>query len=602
MYFLIKISFPYRLKTTDDLLILTQNPKEFQYKIDSARRGGYTGSDGRKGFSMWIRVKDIKLPADAAPDAGTEREQLLCKICKMLCMKRNGMGNLSIYRKSPDLRKKSAPLFVYTVDVELLCEQQHMDVSNFTVIRKPENGFAEYMTKIRENNAIAHCRLRPVVVGFGPAGMFAGLLLAEAGLRPVILERGRRIDDRVKDVDLFWKQNRLDPESNIQFGEGGAGTFSDGKLNSMIREKDTTGRFVLEAFVKFGAPEEILYKNKPHIGTDNLRKIVKNIREYIICKGGEIRFGALMTELRAQQGGALPHVCGVTVRSGEDSYTLDTNSVFLAVGHSARDTFLLLRRQEIAMEKKPFSVGLRIEHLQKDIDKAQYGPSARLMRQCGGPADYKLSYHAANGRGVYTFCMCPGGFVVGAASEHGGLVTNGMSNYDRAGRNANAAILVGVSPEDFAGEDVLSGVEFQRNLERAAFRLGGNSWKAPCQLVGDFLAGRETTAFGAVEPTYPNGCQPADLRSILPDEIYTSLKESIPVFGKRISGFDRADAVLTGCETRSSSPVRILRDEAGCSVSMTGLYPVGEGAGYAGGILSAAADGIKTVEKWLDTL
>lgn len=551
---------------------------------------------------MWIRIKDIKLPVGAAANYEEEREHLLRKICKVLRIEREKIKGISIYRKSPDLRKKSEPLFVYTVDAELVSAPKYANTAFYTPISGQVNKFEEYIKQFRQKQAALRYSTRPVVVGFGPAGLFASLLLAEAGLCPIILERGRCVEERIKDVNLFWRQNRLNPESNIQFGEGGAGTFSDGKLNSLIREKDTIGRFVLETFVKFGAPEEILYKNKPHIGTDILRKIVKNIREYILSKGAEIRFSTLMTGILIRQDAPQPHVYGVTVRSAEEEYTLNTDCIFLAIGHSARDTFAQLRQQEIAMERKPFSIGLRIEHLQEEIDAAQYGGSAQLMRRCSGPADYKLSYHASNGRGVYTFCMCPGGFVVGAASEQGGLVTNGMSNYDRAERNANAAILVSVFPEDFAGEDVLSGVEFQRRLERDAFALGGSSWKAPCQLVGDFLIGRETKDFGKIEPSFSNGYKPANLRDILPEEIYVALKEGIPMFGRNIAGFDCPDAVLTGCETRSSSPVRILRDNTGCSVSLAGLYPVGEGAGYAGGILSAAADGTKTVEKWLETL
>ena len=551
---------------------------------------------------MWIRIKDIKLLVGAAENDEEEREHLLRKICKMLRIEREKIKGISIYRKSPDLRKKSEPLFVYTVDTELVSVPKYANPAFYTPIPGQVNKFEEYIKQIRQKQAAMRCSTRPVIVGFGPAGLFASLILSEAGLCPIILERGRCVEERIKDVNLFCRQNRLNPESNIQFGEGGAGTFSDGKLNSLIREKDTVGRFVLETFVKFGAPKEILYKNKPHIGTDILRKIVKNIREYILSKGAELRFGTLMTGILIRQDAPRPYVYGVTARSAEEEYTLNTDCIFLAIGHSARDTFAKLRQQEIAMERKPFSVGLRIEHLQEDIDVAQYGGSAQLMRKFSGPADYKLSYHASNGRGVYTFCMCPGGFVVGAASEQGGLVTNGMSNYDRAERNANAAILVSVFPEDFAGEDVLSGVEFQRRLERDAFALGGSSWKAPCQLVGDFLTGRETKDFGKIEPSFSNGYKPANLRDILPEKIYDALREGIPMFGRNIAGFDCPDAVLTGCETRSSSPVRILRDNTGCSVSMAGLYPVGEGAGYAGGILSAAADGTKTVEKWLETL
>ncbi|HIU30100.1 MAG TPA: hypothetical protein IAD50_07385 [Candidatus Egerieisoma faecipullorum] len=551
---------------------------------------------------MWIRIREITLPAASAEQREEEREQLLRKTCQKLRIERSRIKDLRVYRKSPDLRKREKPLFVYTVDAELSGRLPSAGAAQFTVIRRPEDGYAEYIGRLRER-VKPECRAaRPVVAGFGPAGIFAALLLAEAGLSPIVVERGKQVEERIKDVALFRQQNQLDPESNIQFGEGGAGTFSDGKLNSLIREKDTTGRFVLETFVKFGAPEEILYRNKPHIGTDNLRKIVKNIREYLIGLGAEIRFETRLDGISDRECEGGRRVSGALLCGPQGRCELETDCIILAIGHSARDTFAWLKEREIAMERKAFSVGLRIEHLQSDIDAVQYGASARLLRACWGPADYKLSHQTSNGRGVYTFCMCPGGVVVGAASEQGGLVTNGMSNYDRAGRNANSALLVSVFPEDFPGTDVLGGVAFQRRLERGAFALGGGDWKAPCQLVGDFLAGRETTALGEIEPTFSNGCRPADLREILPDAIYESLKEGLTAFGKKLAGFDRPDAVLTGCETRSSSPVRILRDDAGRSISMAGLYPAGEGAGYAGGILSAAADGIKAVEKWLETL
>lgn len=553
---------------------------------------------------MTIRVPDLKLPVNAAENLEGEIALLTRKLCKMFHVKR--VCSVTIYRKSVDLRKKTEPLFVYTVDMEFENPVKLPINSKITEIIKPaESGLERYIREIQENVGVRNYTKRPIIVGFGPAGMFAGLVLAEAGLRPVIIERGAAVEERIRDVDAFWNQGILKPESNVQFGEGGAGTFSDGKLNTLIREKDTAGRCVLEAFVKFGAPPDILYKSKPHIGTDNLRKIVKNIREYILEKGGEIHFHTKMTGLCFSMDEGQRHISGITVQSvfdGGYTGTIKTDCVFLGIGHSARDTFALLKNNGVAMERKAFSVGARIEHLQEAIDKAQYGISEEILRKRNGPADYKLSHQTSNGRGVYTFCMCPGGSVVGAASEYGGLVTNGMSDYDRAGRNANAAILVSVYPMDFTGEDVLSGVEFQRVLERRAFLLGGSNWKAPCQLLGDFAAGRESYKLGQVNPSFSNGYCLTDLNGLFPTEICTSLKEGIQAFGKKIAGFGQADAVLTGCESRSSSPVRILRDETGCSANMRGLYPIGEGAGYAGGIVSAATDGIKAVEKWADTL
>lgn len=557
---------------------------------------------------MWLRLTEIKLPATKLAEADkTEKNKELAllkdKVCKLLGFSAEqgceSLKNIIIYRKSPDLRKKSEPYFVYTIDAEVECKVK-INKPEITVINKNENLYNYYVSQL--STKAKQIDVRPVVVGFGPAGMFATLALVEAGYKPIVLERGQKVENRVKSVKDFHEKGLLNVESNIQFGEGGAGTFSDGKLNSLIKDKDTVGRFVLETFVKFGAPEEILYKNKPHIGTDILRKVVKNIREYIVSKGGEVHFDTKMTQILISEG----EISGVKTVVASDHLSVEkeiaTKCVILAIGHSARDTFAQLKAQRIAMEKKPFSVGVRIEHLQEAIDRSQYGECAALMRRLNGAADYKLSHRASNGRGVYTFCMCPGGFVVGAASEEGRLVTNGMSNFDRAGRNANAAVLVGVSPEDFPGEDVLSGVEFQRKLEGAAYSLGGKTWRAPCQLVGDYILGRESKSAGKVEPSFSNGYKFADLNEILPQYVAQALKEGITAFGKKINGFDDYDAVLTGCETRSSSPVRILRDEKGSSVSVKGLFPAGEGAGYAGGILSAATDGIKVVEKWLDSL
>lgn len=559
---------------------------------------------------MWLRITEIKLPAERLRVEKNKNisEYELSLIKKQICREldisleqgQEYIGKIEIYRKSPDIRKKAEPVFVYTVEAEIKGNVKKIKNHNISVITKCESLYDEYISKVSRN--AKKTEKRPVVVGFGPAGMFSALVLAEMGFKPIVLERGQKVEERVSAVENFHKKGILNINSNIQFGEGGAGTFSDGKLNSLIKDKDTIGRFVLEAFVRFGAPKEILYKNKPHIGTDILRIIVKNIREYIISKGGELRFDTKMTELLTF-GGEITGVKAVTNRKGADiEEKIETDCVILAIGHSARDTFALLKTQKVAMEKKAFSVGVRIEHLQKDIDKSQYGISAELMRELNGAADYKLSHRASNGRGVYTFCMCPGGFVVGAASEEGRLVTNGMSNFDRAGQNANAALLVSVTPEDFPGDNVLSGVEFQRKIEENAFMAGGGNWRAPCQLVGDFLLGKESNSVGRIEPSFSNGFALTDLNSILPKEVAAALKEGIPAFGKKIDGFDAYEAVLTGCETRSSSPVRILRNEKGNSLSIKGLFPTGEGAGYAGGILSAATDGIKVVEKWLDSL
>jgi len=554
---------------------------------------------------MWLRITDIKLLAEKLDiekeNAFEEHEKSLLrkKASKILRIPTERVRKIEIYRKSPDLRKKTEPCFIYTIDAEISGEVKQS--KDFSVIIKKQDLYKEYIAEISQNAKTA--TKRPVVVGFGPAGIFTALVMTELGFCPIVIERGEKVENRMKSVEHFWQKGQLNTESNIQFGEGGAGTFSDGKLNSLIRDKDTVGRFVLETFVRFGAPKEILYKNKPHIGTDILRNVIKNIREYIISKGAEICFNTKMTELLTNG----RELLGVKVVSADKnaktaSKTIETDSVILAIGHSARDTFAGLKAQDIAMEKKAFSVGVRIEHLQENINKAQYSESAELMRKLNGAADYKLSHRASNGRGVYTFCMCPGGFVVGAASENGRLVTNGMSNFDRAGKNANSALLVSVTPSDFPENDILAGVEFQRRLEEKAFRLGGETWQAPCQLAGDFIKGKVSAQIGNVEPTFSNGYKLADLNEILPKDIAVALKESIPAFGKLIKGFDDYDAVLTGCETRSSSPVRILRDETGNSVSLKGLFPVGEGAGYAGGILSAAADGVKVVEKWLNNL
>ncbi len=435
----------------------------------------------------------------------------------------------------------------------------------------------------------------PVVIGFGPAGMFAALLCARNGLRPIVIERGRPVAERARDVEAYFTGGPLLPYSNVQFGEGGAGTFSDGKLYSGI--SDGRRGFVLDTFIKAGAPPEIRYLSHPHIGTDRLREIVLNIRKEILSLGGTILFERTADEFIID-GGRIRGVSHAVSATGEDRTFLASGTVILAVGHSARDTYSSLRASNISMATKPFSVGVRIEHLQEWIDRSQYGPFA------GHPAlpaaEYKLVSHTATGRSLYTFCMCPGGYVVAGASSDGHIVTNGMSNYLRNGKNANSAILVGVDSKDFAGNDVLAGMQFQEALEKAAFVAGGQKGKAPCQRLGDFLSNRGTVSCGKVQPSYRPGVTYTNLRPILPDFVSTTICEGITEMNRKISGFSHPDSLLTGIETRSSSPVRILRDESLCSPNAEGLYPCGEGAGYAGGIMSSAIDGMRCAERIIE--
>jgi len=423
---------------------------------------------------------------------------------------------------------------------------------------------------------------RPIVVGFGPAGIFCALMLARSGLRPIVLERGGAMEERVSKVEQFFERGVLDENCNLQFGEGGAGAFSDGKLNTLVKDKSFRGYYILEQFVKAGAPEEILWLNKPHIGTDLLRGVITNLRKEIISLGGEVHFCTQVVDLLHENNAIL----GVKVQNGKAFYS---DTVVLAIGHSACDTFRMLHGKQIPMEKKPFSVGVRIEHPQTLIDRAQYGDAVNFP-----PADYKLVCHTSTGRVVYTFCMCPGGIVVAAASDQNGVVTNGMSYHARDGVNANSALLCEIYPDDVPG-GLFSGMEFQIMLEQLAFRAGGGSHRAPAQRVGDFLSGVPTHAFGSVVPTYTRGVVPTDLREVLPDYVCDALAEALPYFGKKLRGFDAPDAVMTAVESRSTSPVRILRSEHFQS-SLRGLYPIGEGAGYAGGIISAAIDGLKCAE------
>ena len=529
-----------------------------------------------------LRISDLSVPVEKGEAV------LPALICKTLGIPREALLSYKIFRRSLDARRGHSFLYHYTIDVAVSDEAALLRRAGLSGVRiAPEQGYI--LPAGRKD-----CGERPVVVGFGPAGIFCALLLAEAGLRPVILERGRRVEDRVSDVERFWTDARLCPESNVQFGEGGAGTFSDGKLNTLVKDKNYRGRYVLEQFVEAGAPAEILYHNKPHIGTDRLRRVIPYLREKILSLGGSIHFETRLTDFRTEDG----RLRGAEAEGPDGSVFLPADALFLGIGHSARDTFSMLKERGIAMERKPFSVGLRIEHLQKEIDRVQYRSYVGLPGL--GAADYKLAFTGRDGRGVYTFCMCPGGTVVAAASEENTVVTNGMSDFARDGENANSAVLVSVLPSDFEGGDVLAGVAFQRRLERDAFLLGGANYAAPIQTVGDFLSDRRSQALGNVRPSYTGAVTLTNLREILPAYIADALADGIPALGRKLQGFDDPNAVLTGCETRSSSPVRILRQADSLqSISCKGLYPIGEGAGYAGGIMSAAMDGMRAAERFI---
>lgn len=516
-----------------------------------------------------IRITDLKLPVH-----GTE-EQLKKRAAKALGIPMEGIMQMQIFRRSLDARKKDQIHYVYVVDVKVENEKKVLSKAKRNISVTPAYSYAFPQGR-------AECKKRPVVVGFGPGGMFAALLLAQMGLKPIVLERGGDVESRKKAVSLFWQEGRLDTENNVQFGEGGAGTFSDGKLTTRI--KDPRCRKVLEEMVEAGAPEDILYDAKPHIGTDLLQGVVQGIREKIGSLGGEVRFFAKVTDILVKDGG----VEGVVLADGEK---IQTDDVVLAIGHSARDTFEMLYQKGVLLEQKPFAMGVRIEHPQKMIDIAQYGDAAEKLP----PGDYRLTYTTKKGRGVYTFCMCPGGYVVAAASEEGRLAINGMSQHARDGENANSALLVQVFPVDFGSDHPLAGMYFQRDLEEKAFALGGGSYTAPIQSVGGFLGISKESP--RVCPTYRPRTKEADLSKIFPPFMTEALGEAIPVMGKKLKGFDREDAVLTAVESRSSSPVRILRNDHGESLWAKGLYPTGEGAGYAGGIISAAVDGILAAEK-----
>jgi len=523
-----------------------------------------------------IRITELRLPLEYPADA------LSVAIAERLGIATADLLSFSVFKRGYDARKRDAIVLVYTIDAVLpdeaailakFADDPHVKIAPDTTYR--------FVAHVQEAPNI-----RPVVVGFGPCGLMAGLVLAQMGLRPIILERGKKVRERTKDTWALWRKNQLDPESNVQFGEGGAGTFSDGKLYSQIKDPKHYGRKVLTEFVKAGAPEEILYVSKPHIGTFRLVKMVENMRAQIEALGGEIRFQQQVTDILIEAG----QVRGLTLASGEQ---LCADHVIMALGHSARDTFAMLHERGVFMEQKPFSLGFRIEHPQTLIDQARFGNHAG--NELLGAADYKLVHHAKNGRSVYSFCMCPGGQVVAATSEVGRVVTNGMSQYSRAERNANAGIVVGITPSDYPGNP-LAGMEFQRQWESRAYELGGGDYSAPGQLVGDFLKGRASTQLGSVEPSYQPGVHLTDLATSLPGYAIEAIREALPAFERQIKGFSMYDAVLTGVETRTSSPLRMTRGEDLQSLNVKGLFPAGEGAGYAGGILSAGVDGIRVAE------
>jgi len=523
-----------------------------------------------------LRLTEIKLPLDHPPHAIHDA------IIKRLGIRVDELKGFTLFRRGYDARKPSAILFVYTLDVEVANETKvllrfkndmHVKVApdtRYHPVAQAPKGLAE----------------RPVVIGTGPCGLFAGLILAQMGFHPLILERGKEVRERTKDTWGLWRKHELNPESNVQFGEGGAGTFSDGKLYSQVKDPKHYSRKVLKEFILAGAPPEIEYVSKPHIGTFRLVGMVEVMRAKIIELGGEVRFQSRVSDIEIDNG----QVRGVTLANGDH---IVTQHVVLAVGHSARDTVEMLHQRGVYMEAKPFSVGFRIEHPQSLIDAARFGKNAG--NPLLGAADYKLVHHASNGRSVYSFCMCPGGTVVAATSEAGRVVTNGMSQYSRNERNANSGIVVGITPADYPGGP-LAGIAFQRQWESRAFELGGNNYNAPAQLVGDFIAQRPSTKLGEVLPSYTPGVTLGDLSTALPDYVIEAVREALPAFEKTIKGFAMHDAILTGVETRTSSPVSIKRDDSYQSLNTKGLYPAGEGAGYAGGIMSAAIDGIEVAE------
>jgi len=524
-----------------------------------------------------IRINELKLPLNHS-DA-----DLPAAICARLKLKPEQLIEFNVFKRGVDARKKSDIQLIYTLDVQTDHNARVLAAfSKDDQIRPAPDTSYKFVATAPEQ-----LTERPLVIGLGPCGLFAGLLLAEMGFKPIILERGKEVRERTKDTFGFWRKKPLNTESNVQFGEGGAGTFSDGKLYSQVKDPKHYGRKVLTEFVKAGAPEEIMYVSKPHIGTFKLVTMVEKMRARIIELGGEIRFSTRVDDILRDG----EQLTGVRLSDGSE---LHSRYVVLAVGHSARDTFEMLYKRGVYIEAKPFSVGFRIEHRQSMIDECRYGASAG--HPLLGAADYKLVHHGSNNRTVYSFCMCPGGTVVAAASEEGRVVTNGMSQYSRNERNANSAIVVGIDPErDYPGHP-LAGIELQRKLEAQAYVLGGSNYDAPAQRVGDFLAGVASTELGDVQPSYTPGVKLTDLSQVLPDYVIAAIREAIPAFDKQIKGFARADGLLTGVETRTSSPICIKRGADYQSLNTKGLFPAGEGAGYAGGILSAGIDGIKVAE------
>jgi uncharacterized protein len=528
-----------------------------------------------------LRITDLKLPLNHPP------AELLTAVLTRLSILEKDIVSWTIFKRSYDARKKADIVLIYSIDLvlvagleaKLLKRWQHDQHIGLT-----PNMAYHFVAKTTDFPSAVK---RPVVIGFGPCGMFAALVLAQMGLKPIIVERGKVVRERTKDTWGLWRKRELTPESNVQFGEGGAGTFSDGKLWSQVKDPKHYGRKVLEEFIIAGAPDEIRYVSKPHIGTFRLVKVVEHMRATIESLGGEFRFQTRVSDLHIEGG----QVTGLTFADGTN---LSCDRVVLAVGHSARDTFQMLFDRGVYVEAKPFSIGFRIEHPQGLIDRARFGPNAGNMIL--GAADYKLVHHSRNNRSVYSFCMCPGGTVVAATSEPGHVVTNGMSQYSRNERNANAGIVVGITPSDYP-EHTLAGIDFQRRWEKRAYELGGRDYSAPGQLVGDFLAGRASTKLGTVEPSYKPGVHLTDLSTALPDYAITAMRDALPVFDKQIKGFAMNDALLTGVETRTSSPIRIKRDDTSLqSQNVRGLFPAGEGAGYAGGIMSAGIDGIRVAE------
>ncbi|WDE14144.1 NAD(P)/FAD-dependent oxidoreductase [Thalassomonas haliotis] len=523
-----------------------------------------------------IRISNIKLPLDHSQEA------LDAQVLSCLKISPEQVVKSTVFRRGIDARNKKSIFLMYTLDVETRLDDELLaKFDRDPNIKKTPDMAYKFVAQAGED-----LQERPVVVGFGPCGIFVGLVLAEMGYKPIILDRGKEVRERTKDTFGFWRKKQLNTESNVQYGEGGAGTFSDGKLSTQIKDKKHYSRKVLNEFVDAGAPEEILYVSKPHIGTFKLVSMVEKMRAKIIALGGEIRFGARVDDLHLEDG----QVTGLTLADGSQ---IKSKHIALAIGHSARDTFEMIHNKGIYVEAKPFSVGFRVEHKQSLIDKNYYGEFAGHPTL--GAADYKLVHHCNNGRSVYSFCMCPGGTVVAATSEENRVVTNGMSQYSRNEMNANSAIVVGIDPSDYPGHP-LAGIDFQRQLESAAYQLGGENYDAPAQLVGDFLKGKSSQSLGEVEPSYKPGIKLTDLSKLLPDYCIDAIREALPAFNRKIKGFAMDEATLTGVETRTSSPICIKRDDSLQSLNTRGLFPAGEGAGYAGGIMSAAIDGIKVAE------